>query len=66
MYIDFEKAYDSVQHWTLQNIMSHLKLPEKLIRIVMTSITKCQTEFETAYGMTDPVNLERSKTRRPT
>jgi len=41
MYIDFEKAYDSVQHWSINSIMSHLKLPEKLIKIVMASITKC-------------------------
>jgi hypothetical protein len=41
------------------SIISHLKLPEKLTKIVIASITKCQTKFETAYRMTEPVKLER-------
>jgi exonuclease III/ribonuclease HI len=57
IYIDLCAAFDSVQHWTLKKIYSHLNLPNQLTSLLESITSNCVTSFDTEHGLTDPIPL---------
>lgn len=45
LYIDFKKAYDSVEHWTLKEIFEHLKLG-KIGNVIMSILSNTYTNLK--------------------
>lgn len=57
-YIDFAKAFDSVEHWALDEIVSYMNLGY-LGEIAVHTIKNSKTKIELAHKFTDAVNLKR-------
>jgi hypothetical protein len=59
LYIDIKKAFDSVQHWTILQILNHLNAPPNFIKIIEFIFNSSTTQFITSHGLTDPVKFMR-------
>lgn len=57
LYIDVKTAFDSIQHWTIMKILSHMNLDPKTSTTIQNLLSGCTTQYKTAYGKTDPVNI---------
>lgn len=58
LFIDFEKAFDSVEHWAIKAIFDHINLG-KLGEVVHACLLNSFTIIETAEGPTDLIPFER-------
>ena len=59
IYIDFVKAYDSVEHWAIKQILEYYKVDTKIINLI-SNIHKSSNSFITLnIGDTSPFPLER-------
>lgn len=58
LYIDFAKAFDSVEHWVLKAIFEHINLGY-LGEVILNTIGGSFTRIETALGWSDPVEFTR-------
>lgn len=58
LFIDFEKAFDSVEHWAIKSIIDHLNLG-KLGEVVYNSLLNSSTQIETVEGRTELIPFER-------
>lgn len=59
LYIDFKKAFDSVQHWTIMSILSKLNVHKSFIKSIEYILSNSRTVFKTEAGLTNPVSLKR-------
>ena len=57
LYIDFKAAFDSVQHWTINSILTHLNFNPILKNFINHIMTNCSTKFTTQNISTPPVSL---------
>jgi len=59
VYIDLAKAYDSVEHWGIKQIMTEYGFDEKSINMIMNMCTNNTAEVITVYGNTEEFDIER-------
>jgi hypothetical protein len=57
---DQEKAYDSVQAFTIKASLERFNLPEKLIMYILSGLQNATSCFKTYFGLTDEFNIETS------
>jgi hypothetical protein len=57
---DQQKAYDSVQKFTIQASLERFNLPEKFISYVVSLLDESTSCFKTFYGPTDDFNVKTS------
>jgi hypothetical protein len=57
---DQEKAYDSVQAYTIKASLERFNLPEDFIRFVLSGLEKATSCFKTFYGLTEDFKVETS------
>lgn len=58
LFIDYAKAFDSVEHWVIEKILNHINIG-KLGTAVMETLKNGITCIETGQGWTDPINFFR-------
>lgn len=56
-YVDLRKAFDSVQHWTLEKIMTHMNLPILLKENILSMIEYSTIRIKTTHGETDTIDI---------
>jgi hypothetical protein len=54
---DQKKAYDSVQHYTIERTLERFGMPEEFINFVMTSLQEATSSVTTQWGTTRPFQL---------
>jgi retron-type reverse transcriptase len=59
IYIDLAKAYDSVEHWRIKQIMQAYVFDDKLINLLMNICVRNNTEIITTFGNTEKINIDR-------
>ncbi len=52
-FIDFKKAFDSINHDTLIQILIHMEFPEKTTNIKKNILENSNTKIETGIGFTE-------------
>jgi len=57
---DQEKAYDSVQAFTIKASLERFNLPEKLIMYILSGLQNATSCFKTYFGLTDDFKIETS------
>ena len=57
---DQEKAYDSVQAYTIKASLERFNMPEKLITYILSGLQNATSCFKTYFGLTDEFNIETS------
>src|SRR5579872_7432253 len=57
---DQEKAYDSVQAYTIKASLERFNMPEKLIRYILSGLENATSCFKTFFGLTDEFKVETS------
>jgi hypothetical protein len=58
MYIDFSKAFDTIQHSVLLEVLTHLKIESTMIKAIFSLLKGAWTRFLTQYGPTQPVEFQ--------
>jgi exonuclease III/ribonuclease HI len=58
-YIDIKKAYDSVEHWGIQQTLRHYKFNESYINLIQQIYKDNHTQIITPYGLTEGVNMQK-------
>ena len=58
IYIDFKAAFDSVQHWTIPQILKHIQINETVINIISNLISDSLTSFILQDKTTPEVTLK--------
>lgn len=58
LYIDLAKAFDSVEHWVLKDILQHINIG-KLGNAVFETLKNTYTHIETAHGWTEYIEFLR-------
>ena len=59
IYIDFKKAYDSVEHWALKQILTYYKIPESIVNLIFNIHNKSKSFISLNIGDTEEFNLNR-------
>ena len=59
IYIDFKAAFDSVQHWTIASILTHIKINPTLKDFILYIMSNCHTKFISQNLSTPPVHLKK-------
>lgn len=59
LYIDIKKAFDSVQHWVIQNILEHIGVDKNLLNTLKFVMDNSFTRFITEHGLSDKVFFKR-------
>jgi len=54
-FIDLKKAYDSIYHKSLINILKEYNFPQKLVKLVETSIIETFVKTRVGEAETDPI-----------
>ena len=57
---DQEKAYDSVQAYTIKASLERFNMPEKLITYILSGLQNATSCFKTFFGLTDEFKIETS------
>ena len=57
---DQEKAYDSVQAYTIKASLERFNMPEKLITYILSRLENATSCFKTFFGLTDEFKIETS------
>jgi len=57
---DQEKAYDSVQAYTIKASLERFNMPEKLITYILSGLQNATSCFKTYFGLTDDFKIETS------
>lgn len=58
-YIDLVKAYDSVEHWSLEETMRHYNMGENTIKIIMSLLENTELAIITNHGITQTFKVNR-------
>ncbi len=59
LFIDFEKAFDSIDHHVLFDAMFKLGLPQEIIDIVTQLYKDTYSDIITGLGITKPIHIKR-------
>src|ERR1044072_6846658 len=57
---DQEKAYDSVQAFTIKASLERFNMPDKLITYILSGLQNATSCFKTYFGLTDDFKIETS------
>ena len=57
---DQEKAYDSMQAYTIRTSLERFNMPENFISYILSSLDGATSCFKTYYGLTDDFTIETS------
>ncbi|XP_078603943.1 uncharacterized protein LOC144877771 [Branchiostoma floridae x Branchiostoma japonicum] len=57
VFIDYEKAFDSVDRSTLWNILAHYGIPSKIINMIKVFYTNFQAQVSHEGDLTEPFNM---------
>ena len=57
VYIDFKAAFDSVQHWTITQILQHLQINPITTHFITNIMTHCYTSIQTQTSQTKKIPL---------
>ena len=57
---DQEKAYDSVQTYTIRASLERFNMPEKFITYILSGLQNATSCFKTYFGLTDEFQIETS------
>jgi hypothetical protein len=57
LFIDYKAAFDTVQHWCINTILQHIRIPEPLLKAINSKLAST-TAFKTAYGPTEPLQIK--------
>jgi hypothetical protein len=60
---DQEKAYDSVQAYTIKASLERFNMPEDFIQFVLSGLDQATSCFKTFYGLTEDFKVERLSDR---
>ena len=60
MSYDQEKAYDSVQAYTIKASLERFNMPEKMITYILSGLQDAMSCFKTFFGLTDEFAVETS------
>ena len=58
IYIDFKAAFDSVQHWTIPQILKHIRINDSIVNLISSLITDSQTSFILQENTTSEILLK--------
>jgi hypothetical protein len=58
-YIDLVKAYDSVEHWSIEQTLKYYNLDEKATNLIMSLLSDTKIGIITKYGTTDLFEITR-------
>jgi hypothetical protein len=53
LFIDFEKAYDSIRREVLYNILIEFGIPRKLVRLIKTCLTETYSRVRVGRKLSD-------------
>ena len=65
-YIDIQKAYDSVEYWAMEMILEKYGFNKHFIDLIMNICKDYTCNVILPYGLSDDINITRSKTRMST
>src|SRR5271156_6060695 len=57
---DQEKAYDSVQSYTIKSSLERFNMPEKVIMYILSGLQDARSSFKTFFGLTAEFSVETS------
>ena len=57
---DQEKAYDSVQSYTIKSSLERFNMPEKVIMYILSGLQDAKSSFKTFFGLTAEFSVETS------
>lgn len=57
LYVDFNKAFDSVEHWLIETVLQYINVPPDFAEIILSLLLNNKTRLLTAYGLTDKIPL---------
>ncbi len=63
LFINFAKAFDSVEHWVIKSILAHCNF-RKLGEAILSTLCGSHTKIETAAGWTDFIEFLRGTKQR--
>ena len=58
-YIDFCKAYDSVEHWAIRDTLVAYGFPLRIVEVISDIYSNNTTAIRTTVGTTDPISVTR-------
>lgn len=58
-YIDLKKAYDSVEHWGLNKVLTDYGFSPQFIHLIMTMCTNNTSQIITPYSLTQEIKITR-------
>ena len=58
-YIDLKKAYDSVEHWGLKEVLTNYGFSATFINTIMAMCTNNTSKLITPHGLTRNINITR-------
>jgi hypothetical protein len=59
LFIDFEKAYDSIHHSAIRETLEHINLDSLSVQLIMNLVGPSTTRIMTAWGLTEEVRIDR-------
>jgi ribonuclease HI len=58
-YIDIKKAYDSVEHWGINQVLKYYNFPNSLIQLLTKVYQKNNTKIASPHGDTDNIHMNK-------
>ena len=62
-YIDLKKAYDSVEHWGVEQVLTQYGFNTTFVTAIKAICTQSRTSIITPHGLTSPINITRGPSR---
>ncbi|HVX00978.1 MAG TPA: reverse transcriptase family protein, partial [Candidatus Babeliaceae bacterium] len=59
VYIDIRKAYDTIEYWMLQRVLSEMGFSPKIKRLIQNLYKGVHSDVVTAYGKSGKINIKR-------
>lgn len=56
--LDIQKAYDSVEHWSLADTLNYYSTPTNLMSAIMSIFPNATADIITYHGITDPIEID--------
>jgi len=58
IFIDFKTAFDSVQHWVIEDILNHIEINHNLKNTILNLMSNSYTRIKTIDGLTNKIDLK--------
>jgi hypothetical protein len=58
-YVDIKKAYDSVEHWAIEEALQYYGVPKDFVEVIMSLYKNITAEIVTSFGVTKEFEVTR-------